>query len=172
MAEKDLEQVEIEELTAWMDGELPPDRQQRAAAMVRERPDWRAAHRDFLAVDAALELLPAPAPSGDLTDRIVRAAHRRRLAARVFRALAPLAAAAAIVVAVYLGSRPGPVGAGAVERIVNEALVDVPEQDRLMVWKLPVFQNYSDIVSYQQVRSVIDGETLSALGRLEADGRM
>jgi anti-sigma factor RsiW len=166
-------QSDLEALSAWMDGELPAEQSQRVARLVREDPRWRAAHRDFLAVDAALDRLQTPVPGDELTDRICRAARPRRLVARAARLLAPLAAAAAIVIAVWLGStRPGPAGPNALESIYAEALADVPEQDRLMVEQMPMFQNYADVVSYEQVRSIVDGETLSELARLEGAGEI
>lgn len=165
-------QSEIEELVAWMDGELPPDQAARVAGLVRQDPPWQATYREFLAVDAALDRLEVPPPSAHLTDRIVRAARRRQMAGRVFRALAPLAAAAAIILAVWLGSRgPEPV-APSVEQIIAEALADVPKEDRFMVENMSMFQNYRDIVSYEEIRSVVDGKTLTALARLEAAGNL
>lgn len=164
-------QSDLEALSAWMDGELPADQSQRVAGLVRQDPRWRAAHQDFLAVDAALDRLQTPAPGGELTDRICRAARRRRPVARAARLLAPLAAAAAVVIAVWLGSTPpGPVSPNALEGIFAEALADVPEEDHLMVEQMPMFQNYADIVSYEQVRSIVDGATLSELARLEGGG--
>lgn len=166
-------QSELEALSAWMDGELPAEKSQRVARLVREDPRWQAAHHDFLAVDAALDRLQTPAPGAELTDRIVRAARRRGPAARAARILAPLAAAAAVVIAVWVGStRPEPVRPNALESIIAKALPGVPEKDRLMVEQMPLFQNYGHIVSYEQVRSIVDGPTLSELARLESEGKI
>ena len=166
-------QFDIEQLVAWMDGELPASEAQVVAERVQADPDWQATYADFRAVDAALEMLATPAASEGLTERIVRAAHRREMSGRVVRILAPLAAAAAIVVAVWLGSYLGrtapPTG---VEGLIAKTLRDVPKQDRFLVQNLPLFQNYREILSYEQVRSVVDGETLSALAALEAEREM
>ena len=170
MAAKGLEnESDIEELTAWMDGELPPPRGQRVAERVRTDPDWRATWQDFQAVDAALNCLHPAEPPSDLTERIVRAARRREFGGRALRILAPLTAAAAVVLAVWLGapSRPGAPGP-AVDGLVARTLRDVPEADQVIVEKLPLFQNYQDVLSYEQVHSLVDGETLSALADLES----
>lgn len=164
-------QPDIEDLSAWMDGELASDGSRRVAELVREDPDWQATHRQFLALDAALGRLEAPAAEPDLTDRILAATHRPGVARRLLRALVPLAAAAAIVLAVtiFAGRTKPP---ASVQEVIAHALRDVPKDDRLMVEQLGLFQNYRDVVAYEQVRSVIDGETLTALARLEAQEAM
>jgi len=159
-----------------MDGELDEAVAEEVSRCVAGEADWRATHEDFRAVDAALELLEPARPRRDLTDRIVRATRRRRVFVRVAKVAAPLAAAASILLAVFLtwpadtpSAAPAPTG---VEAKIADILKDVPKTDWFIVQNLQLFQNYEDVVDYQQLRDVIDVETLEALRALEAEGRM
>ncbi|KKK54887.1 hypothetical protein LCGC14_3080160, partial [marine sediment metagenome] len=121
----------------------------------------------------AMDMVTDAAPGAGLADRIIRAARRRRLTRRVARVLAPLAAAAAVVAAVYLISlepqAPAPTG---VAGVIDRTLQDVPQNDRFLVQNLPMFQNYDEVVSFEQVRALVDEETLSALDELEGEGSL
>ena len=171
--EKLQRQSDIESLSAWMDGELPPDEAAHVAALVQSDPVWKATHREFLAVDEALEQLPPARPRQPLTDRIVRAATRRRsLAAQVIRIAAPLAAAAAIVLVVwtvwFAGDNRPPVAPGPIAgmaKAINEHLATVAAEDRLLVAHLRLFE--PDVEAYQAVRDIADADTLAALASLE-----
>jgi len=167
---------DVEELAAWMDGELPEDR----AAEVRRRvacdPTWRQSYQQLRAVDAALDSWSAPQPPADLAERICRAGRRLALRQRVVRVLAPLAAAAVIVLAVWGIARqsPPPPAAtpGGVEGVIARTLQDVPREDRFLVQNLQLVKNLPTVESYEQVRGIVDAETLSALVSLEGQGRM
>ena len=158
-------QSELEELSAWMDGELDTPAAERVARLVREDPRWRATFEQFRAVDASLAASPPASPAGDLADRITAAAYRRRVWARAARIAAPAAAAAAIVLAVYLG-RPRPLSP--VEEEVTQILSDVASEDRFIVQNLTLFEDYEDVERYEQVRDLADADTLAALASLEA----
>ena len=168
-------QSDIEDLVAWMDGQLAGPEADRVAALVRTEPAWQETYRQFQAVDRAMDFVAVPQPGGDLTDRIVRAAHRGPAVLRLVRVLAPLAAAAVIVLGIGLGKFVGtaspPVHGGerAVAKFIDRQLQDIPEGDRFLVANLSMFQNYREVVSYRQVRPIIDGETLSALAEMEHD---
>ena len=156
-----------------MDGELREVEAQRVAALTRTDPAWRATAEQFRAVDRALDSLPVPHPRRSLAGSIVRAARRRQVAGRILRIAAPLAAAAAIVLAVWAGrATRTPVARplSAIEQEIAQALPDVDPADRFIVVNLPLFEQYPDVESYRQVRDVADAETLAALAGLEADG--
>jgi anti-sigma factor RsiW len=167
-------QSDLEELSAWMDGELGPADAERVAGRVRTDPAWRATHEQFLALDRALDAMPAPRPRRSLTDGIVRAAHRRGLAVRIIRIAAPLAAAAAIVLALLivrsLETGPRLPRLGAFEQEIARHLGSVAPEDRLIVVNLPMFERYPEVDAYEQVRDVADAETMAALTNLEAAG--
>jgi len=177
MAENGLGQHELEQLTAWMDGELGERQAREVAERVASDPRWRRVYEDFTAVDRALEMATPPAPPADLTERILRGVRRRRLWGRVIRVAGAAAVAAGIVIAVaigltYRGRRtdgPGPSGPGA--KLVAQTLRDVPASDRFMVENLQLFQNYDRAVAYEEVRSIADDETLAVLAALEHEGR-
>jgi len=172
MAGKGLDrQSDIEELVAWMDGELPADQARRVAALLETDPRWQTTHRQFQDVDAAMDLLTTPSPSSDLTDRIVRAARRQQTVGRAVRIMGSLAAAAAIVVAVWLAWPADPRDAMP-ELPGAAALSDVPEQDRFLVRNLDLVRDLEEVVHYEQMRSVVDEQTLDALEAIEAEGKM
>ena len=165
-------QSDLEQLSAWMDGELDPPAGESVARLVREDPIWRATWEEFQALDSALEACPPVRPRRDLTDLIVRAARRQRLWRRAVRIAAPLAAAAAVILAVYLAwpqeQTPPTALMETVKNEIAEALQDVRQEDQLIVRKLSFFENYPEVKRYQRVREVVDPETLSALAALEA----
>jgi len=170
-------QADVEELSAWMDGELPSQRAERVAGLVRTDPRWRTACEQFRAVDRALEALTTPRPRRELTDAIVRAARRGQATRRVLRVAAPLAAAAAIVVAVLATrpwrtgrpARPTPTPAmSALEKTIAEGLPGVRQEDRYLVLNLPMFEQLPEVETFTDVREVADAETLAALAGMEA----
>ena len=172
MADRGLRrQSDIEELTAWLDGELDPPAAERVARLVAEDADWRSTHEQFLQVAAAMELLRPAGPKQDLTDGIVRAAHRRRRRNRVIQVGTSVAAAAGILLAVLLTplSRPAtPPGSDDVEALIAKTLDEIPAEERFIVQNLSLFQQYEEIVDYQLVRQVVDTRTLECLEAAEA----
>jgi len=172
MSERLERHSDLEQLSAWMDGELDASAAEGVARLVREDPAWRAAWEEFRAVDSALDLCPPVGPRRDLTEEIVQAARRQRLLRRAVRIAAPLAAAAAVIIAVYLAwpqqQTPPTALMETVKNEITKALQDVPQEDQFIVRKLSFFENYPEVKRYQQVRDVVDAETLSALAALES----
>lgn len=184
-------QSDIEELSAWMDGELPEQQAERVARLVETDSDWQATFEQFRAVDRAADLLEPARPAPDLAERIVRLARRRRGLVRMARIAAPLAAAACIAVALWLGiaqfdrTRPHrPVGTDTgriastgddtgnrattgLEAQIATVLKDLQPEDRFIVRQLPLFRNYDQVTQYQKVSDLADAETLSALAALD-----
>ena len=200
MAEHGLKrESDLEELSAWLDGELEPSAAGRVERLVATDPDWRATHEQFLAVDAAMKLLPPARPRRDLADRIVSRAFRRRRVVRAVMVAVPLAAAG-IIVAMLLAwpgkppAREAPVGlATGVEEVQENALAekpvtqealagveleierilrDVRPEHRYIVRELSLFENYNEVLDYEQVHEIVDGKTISALAALEAAGKL
>lgn len=97
-----LNEQQLEQLSAWMDGELEPAEAQRVQRLVADEPAWAEEHARLLALDRRLDAWAAPAPRDALAGQIVAAAHRSRRRLVLVRWLTPAAAAAAIVLAVVL----------------------------------------------------------------------
>lgn len=90
-----------ERLHAYFDGQLPPEEKARFERDLAADPRLSEALRELRELDAALGSLPGHAAPKDFTARVVRSARRGRAGA-VLRILVPLAAAAAVAVAVFL----------------------------------------------------------------------
>jgi len=176
MADRGLRrQSDIEELTAWLDGELDPPAADRVARLVAEDPHWQRTHEQFCQVAAAMELLRPAQPKQDLTDGIVRAAHRRRRRNRVIQVGTSVAAAAGILLAVLLvppSRPPTPPKSDDVEALIAKTLDEIPAEDRFIVQNLSLFQQYEEIADYQLVRQIVDTQTLECLDAAEATGNL
>ncbi len=189
MSQKGLtEQSDLEQLLAWMDGELPPDQAERVARLVEQNDDWRASFEQFQAVDRAAEMLAGTvSPPRDLPDRIIHAVYRRSRVMSVVRIAVPVAAAACIVVALWIGAvfshRPVKQTPTAftknslhaivkIEKRIDTILRDVKPEDRFIVQNLTLFKEYPRIVEYRKVAELVDADTLSALESMEGNGRM
>ncbi len=173
MSAERLGQSDFEDLSAFVDGELPDDTARRVERLVVDDPAWREARRQLQAVDEMLDLWRAPAPPADLARRISRqvrlSGHRSPVWVRVVRIAAPLAAAAAVLLAVMLTRAPQtsqPEGRNVA--VQAQPLPKVPAGDSLVADALAAdnldfFQDY-DVLS--------DYETLEALDRLERGGTL
>jgi len=180
-----LAQPDFEDLSAFVDGELPPARAAEVEALVAADPAWRKAHRELTALDAALNAYTVPDPPADLAERIVRGAGEapRPLVVRIARYLAPLAAAAAVVLAVVLWSRPrakppaGDAGTGISARpvpgdgLVRSVLSDVPDADVPVVENLPFVRSLKVCEVIAENESILDDATCDALDVLDGEQR-
>jgi len=93
----------FEDLSAYLDDQLPADRAAAIEELIRTDPAWGQAWQRLQALDADLDAYDVPAPPSGLADRIVGAVTRktrnRKLVFRLWAPLAAAAAAAAIIVA-------------------------------------------------------------------------
>ena len=97
---RELTASELENLSAYMDGELPAGSAAEVARGIEADAAWRQMRRDFQDVESLLDDYTAPPASAELTGRIMSAVRRharRRQVLRVVSWLAPAAAAAAIL---------------------------------------------------------------------------
>ena len=175
MAEHGLSrQSDMDDLSAWMDGELAPQAARRVERLVRDDPNWRRTHQQFQAVEAGMKLLPQPRPRRDLTETILRAARRRRRMIRAAEVLAPLAAAGLLLAVVlnWAGGPTTPAMPSGLEARMAAVLGDLPKEDWFIVQNLSLFRNYDEVVDYQEVQEIVDGDTLTALAALEAEGNL
>lgn len=102
-----LTQSQREDLSAWLDGELDAAEAARVEQLVADDPVWAREAEQLRRLDALLDAWEAPAPADDLAERTRQYASRpRSRAGLVIRFLAPLSAAAAVIIVVlgvYLG---------------------------------------------------------------------
>jgi len=170
MREK-LTQQDFEALTAWLDGELAGQDAGRVERLVREDAAWRAeanAQRRLEAILAEADELP-PVPA-DLAERVL--AHVRRqtrrppMVIRLARRLAPVAAAAAVLIAVMVWrpwSRPGGTDVGPP---VAEKKLPAAEEE-FVAENVDFFRNYEVCDVMASNADVIDMATLEAIDDLE-----
>ena len=145
MTETQLEPMDFEDLSAYFDGELPPQRRARIESMLRTDPAWRKAHEQIKAIDSALEACRAPAAPAGLAERIRREVRRagRPLVTRFEKWLAAAsAAAAAIILALMLlhGPAAPPSPQQTVEYFARE--------------NLDFFQDYNVVADFETLEAI------------------
>ncbi|HUS46678.1 MAG TPA: hypothetical protein VM098_01055 [Phycisphaerae bacterium] len=119
------EQHDLDDLSAWLDGELEDDRARQIERAVAADPGLGEACSELRRLNEMLNTLTTPAASEGLAERIAararRAGQRPAAVIRTLRWLVPVAAAAAVVIAVGLhrywrpsqAARPEPSAVGA-----------------------------------------------------------
>jgi anti-sigma factor RsiW len=168
MTNRPLRQSEIDRISAFVDGELPPDQASETAKLIQTDPVWSAVANDFYQVDSLLETVPAPRLRRDLTQNILAQARRKPRRNPWIPWLAPLAAAATIVVAVWL-SQTGPMsppddsGNLAVETYTlpaeaDELIRNLPPEDQFVVENLDLFENYDVLIHYATLEALDQAE--------------
>jgi anti-sigma factor RsiW len=76
-----LGQSDFENLSAWLDGELPAERAAEVERLVHENPVWRQAGQELRSLHEALDSYAAPAPAPGLARRILAGIPTRELTA-------------------------------------------------------------------------------------------
>lgn len=180
---RELTESELENLSAYMDGELRSELTAEVAHNIQADAAWRQTRRDFQDVEGLLDHYTVPPASAELTGRImsaVRRQQRSRQTLHVVRWLAPAAAAAAIIVvglAVFGGgdwlSRPqtsGLVGSNIVkigpELAGSTAFKAVPVDQRPALQE-EIIRHLNFFRDYEVVADV-DMETLKAIEQLDS----
>lgn len=168
-----LKTAQIEEISAYLDGELSPEQSARTAERIRHENTWSRTARSFEQVDTIMEAWQAAPLRRDLTASILAKAHERPARPAWLRVAGPLAAAAAILLVVMLyqvvsppadNSRIGPTaGAPAVQQRPTEEVVmaGLPKEDRFVVENLDVIKDLPVLANF---------ETLEAIDRLARNG--
>lgn len=169
--------VDWDDLSAYFDNELAPDRAAEIRRLLQTDALWKEAYLELADVQNAMDSVEAPAAPQGLDARIVQ--HARRAGrvsplAWVLRIAAPLAAAAAIVLAVLAfwshGNAPQPGTPGntggmvaknpphesETDKIINQALKNIPEQDRFAVENLDFFKDYDVLSDFDTLQALDD----------------
>ena len=165
-----LSQPDLDELSAYLDGELDVDASARVAAKLANDDAWARARTQLLALIAAMDAYDVPPAPAGLADRICAATKPASPVIRLVKWLSPVAAAAAVVLAVLAwhnaNTPQGPNGGvpSPVSKLIqqaNEVEGNMPDQDRLAVEGMNFFKNYEVLENF---------ETLQAIDRLESQG--
>jgi len=185
---RDLTESEIEELSAYLDGELPAERAAAVDRGFKDDPAWREARLEFEEVDRLLDCYTVPPASAELTGRIKSAVQkhaRRRQALRSASWLAPAAAAAAAAIIVvglavfssgWLARPQTPIAAGngqAPTVTVEPELVRSTAFEAVPVDQRPALQEeiIRHLNFFRDYEVVADFETLQAIERIDSQGR-
>jgi len=174
-----LGQSDRQDLLAYLDGELSGPRAEQIAHMVEQDTDWRSAAEEHHRLNDLLDAYTVTPPGGDLSERIIGnvrvAGARPAKIIRFARIAAPLAAAAAVLIAVVLwhGLRQPPNTSGNQTNVVNatDPLAGLAEADKFVVKNLDFFQNYALCEVMASNEQILDLETLDAIDRLESRSR-
>ncbi len=166
-----LKSAELEQISAYLDGELPQDQAERTAEHIRRDANWTKAAKTFEAVDSLLENWQAAPLRRDLTQSILAEAHRKPARPAWLKVAAPLAAAAAILLivtlstAISLRGSSGGMMAKATPHVrlpegAARAIASVPDEDKFVVENLDVIENLDVLANY---------DTLEAMDRLASN---
>ncbi len=117
-------------LHEYLDGRLPPEERARLERALAADPLLRERLRELREIDALVAALPGHAAPPDFTARVARAARGRRLGG-ILRLAVPLAAAAAILVAVLTHAHHRPARKALLR---PEAEAPAPAEDRY-IWE-------------------------------------
>lgn len=180
---RDLTESEIEDLSAYLDGELPAERAEAIDRGFQADPAWRETRREFEEVDRLLDCYTVPPTSAELTGRIKSAVQkhaRRRQALRSVGWLAPVAAAAAIIViglAVFSSdwlARPQTdIADGGGTTIVKPELAQSTAFKAVPVEQRPALQEeiIRNLTFFSDYEVVADFETLQAIEQIDSEDR-
>ena len=95
-------QLDLEQLSSWMDGELAPEQELEVQKLVSENPAWAQAYRQLQELDKALDQWEVPETPANLSSKIIRNTKPKPFIVRMTRWAAPLATAAVIVLMVLV----------------------------------------------------------------------
>ncbi len=149
MKDDNLKHAELELISAYVDGELPEAQARKVARRIKAEPTWAAAAEEITSLDALLETWTPPRLQRDLTGSILAATLRKPKRPQWLKWVPPMAAAASIALAAWLGHgvMPRPSGQLAaidtVDAKVTQAIEALSPEDRFVVENLDLFQDYA-----------------------------
>lgn len=166
-----LTQSDLDNLSAYLDGELADQDAQRVASLLATDQVWQEAAAGLADLDAALSEYTTPAPAGNLAARIIAASRKepmpQNVVIRIAKYLVPAAAAAAAIFAfmhIGLPSDP-PKPAVAMHQQVD------PSVDNLVIEHLDFFRQCKSIDVISHNENIVDDATMAALDKLESTRR-
>ena len=157
MVDKRLTPTQRDQLSAYLDGQLPADEAAAVAERIAADPRWRAAAEAYGRLDVVLDRWTTPRMRRDLTAAILAEARRKPPRPAWVRWVAPLSAAAAIVVAVMLsidGPAPRVASDPPLHERVERVVQAVPQADRFVVENLDIFADYDVLENFDTLRAI------------------
>ena len=166
---RELTQSEMEQLNAFLDGELEAAEASRVEAMLASDTAWAQAARELQSLDGLLGEYTVPAAPAELAGRIIAAARRERPASqwtiRLVKYLAPAMAAAAALILYVAFYHPGETKPPAPNQVVNNN--NQQDIDSVIVEHLPFFKQYEAADKISHNDTVVDDATMQAIDQLE-----
>jgi anti-sigma factor RsiW len=163
MMNRELTQLELEDLSAYVDGELAADRAAQVAGLIASDAAWARAYADLKALDGLLGSVAAPTVPADLAERIIANVGPQPASRRVIRMpwlKAAAAAAAAVLIAVgawnLMPRQNQQVAGGAFSQ--SESVAEAQQVEAFAQENLDFLQNMDILKDY---------DTLAAIERLE-----
>ena len=168
MPPRKLRQSQLEQISAYLDGELSADLSSRVAERIACDPAWSAVAKDFEKVNTLLEAWQTPPLRRDLTGAILARARQKRRPPGWLRIMAPLGTAAAITVAVWVFHATHPAGRPAVNMVglatptgddalpaeLKRLVADVPQEDQFVVENLDLFEDYDVLTNFAALEAL------------------
>lgn len=151
----------MELLSAWYDGELTDADAQTVSKLVDSDPLWSQAASELSALDNMLDSWQAPACSADLATRISQqvAQTRKPVVLRLARWIAPVAAAAAVVLAAVLFLHNPAGNSNQTTPVATQTESTIPE--KIMEDSVGLFPQVSGNTVKDSVHEATGGSSLS-----------
>ncbi len=153
-----LQQTDFDDLSAHLDGELPPTDAQRVEQMIRDDATWRQAYTMLQAMSAAMDAYDVPAAPAGLADRIKNniRAQQRPVVLRLVRWLAPTAAAAAVLIAATFVYKVLPTGGGTLAKLEPTPAPKI--DDAFIVENLEFFRDMDVLNNMETIEAIQNAE--------------
>jgi anti-sigma-K factor RskA len=166
----ELTQSDLEQLSAYLDGELEAEQARQVEAMLAGDGRWQRAARELKALDETLDQWTAPPAPAGLAERIIAASRQEKqapaLVIRLVKYLTPVAAAAAVAVAYLAFFNHPQTNTPATETPIVSA-ADKAAVDGLVVEHLDFFKQYRSLETISHNDTVVDEATLKAIDHIE-----
>lgn len=172
-----LKQSEWDELSAFVDGELPEEHAEQVRRRVESDPAWSDALAELRALDARLEDWTAPQAPAELAERIIHAAggdSRGRVLTlhRILAGATVAAAAAAVIIAVTIARPGGKTTLDNTSTIVGATAetptdkIDMTEEklDEFAVENLGFIRDYDVLADFETLRAIESAERVAVSG--------
>ncbi len=157
----ELQQDDFDDLSAYLDGELPAADARRVETLIRENVAWRRSYQELQAVSTALDAFEAPAAPPALAGRIqaqIRAQRQAPVVIRLVRWLAPAAAAAAVLIAATFAFKSIPSGGGPIAQAPKAPAADSAKVDTFIVENLEFFRDMDVVNNLETIEAIQDAE--------------
>jgi len=154
--DQELTQSDLDDLSAYMDGELTGEAKWRVEHLLKEDSRWPRALRQLQELDACLDTYSVPAAPADLAAKIIASLPSQNVSVspvwKIIRWLAPLGAAAAVVIAATSLFRPAP--RPQVPIAQGDAGASAKVDDQFVVENLSFFSDYDVVRDLETIEAI------------------